>query len=97
MGTFHRDAHALHGITCAVDLVGPRVLVGRVDTIDGEAVILLDVDVHEEVAGGTTKAEYLSQAARFGTWKKHDRLSVPLSDVASIRPLGEISESSGTV
>ena len=91
MGTFHPDAHALHGITCAVDLVGPRLLVGRVDTIDGSNVILLDVDVHEDREGGKTKAEYLAAAARFGTWKKHDRLAVPLADVASIRPLGDLA------
>ena len=91
MGTFHHDAHALHGITCAVDLVGPRLLVGRIDTIEGGTVVLLDVDVHEDRAGGVTKAEYLARAAKFGTWKKHDRLAVPLAEVASIRPLGEVA------
>ena len=91
MGTFHQDAHALHGITCAVDLKGPRLLVGRVDTIDGATVVLLDVDVHDEREGGLSKADYLSRAAKFGTWKKHDRLAVPLSEVASIRRLGELS------
>jgi hypothetical protein len=89
VGTFHRDAHALHGITCVVDLRGPRVLVGRVDTIDDAAVVLLDVDVHEERPGGPTKDDYVRNAARVGTWKKHDRLVVPAADVASIRRLSE--------
>ncbi len=89
MGTFHHDTHELHGITVAVDLVGPRVLVGRVDTMDDDHVVLLDVDVHEERPGGTTKAEYLRHAARVGAWKKHDRLVVSRRDVASIRRLAE--------
>jgi hypothetical protein len=91
MGTFHRDAHALHGITVAVDLRGPRVLVGRVDTMDDDAIVLLDVDVHDERPGGPTKAEYLERAARLGTWKKHDRLVVPRAEVASVRRLAEVA------
>ncbi len=91
MGTFHHDAHELHGITVAVDLRGPRVLVGRVDTMDEQSVVLLDVDVHEERPGGPTKAEWLRKAAKFGAWKKHDRMVVPRADVALIRRLGEIA------
>ena len=90
MGTFHHDAHALHGITVAVDTKGPRVFVGRVDTIDAQGVVLLDVDVHDEAAGGTSKADYLKQAAKFGTWKKHERVVVPTADVASVTRLGDL-------
>ena len=90
MGTFHSDKGALHGITVAVDTKGPRVLVGRVDTIDDRGVLLLDVDVHDEAEGGPSKEEYLRRAARLGTWKKLDRLLVPLDDVASIRRLGDL-------
>ena len=91
MGTFHADRGELHGITVAVDLRGPRVLVGRVDTIDDRGILLLDVDVHEETPGGPTKDEYLRRAARMGTWKKHDRVLVPHADVASVRRLGDLA------
>jgi hypothetical protein len=91
VGTFHRDAHALHGITCVVDLVGPRVLVGRVDTLDERGLVLLDVDAHEERPGGPTKDEYVRTAARVGTWKKHDRVVVPAAEIASIRRLSEFA------
>jgi hypothetical protein len=90
VGTFHREAHALHGITVVLDLRGPRVVVGRLDTMDERSVVLRDADVHEEAPGGPTKAEYLRQAARFGTWKKHDRLVVPASEVASLVRLGDV-------
>ena len=73
-----------------MDTKGPRVLVGRVDTIDDRGVLLLDVDVHDEAEGGPSKEEYLRRAARLGTWKKLDRLLVPLDDVASIRRLGDL-------
>jgi hypothetical protein len=90
VGTFHSDRGELHGITVAVDLKGPRVLVGRVDTIDDRGILLLDVDVHDETEGGPSKDEYLRRAARLGTWKKLDRLLVPLADVASVRRLGDV-------
>jgi hypothetical protein len=73
-----------------VDTKGPRVLVGRVDTIDDRGVHLLDVDVHDETQGGPSKEDYLRKAARLGTWKKLDRVLVPLDDVASIRRLGDL-------
>jgi hypothetical protein len=61
-----------------------------VDTIDDREILLLDVDVHDESAGGESKADYLRRAARFGTWKRMDRLRVPLAEVASVRRLGEV-------
>ena len=89
MGTFHQDKGELHGITVVVDTHGPEVWVGRCDTVLDEGVILLDADVHREGEGGTTKEAYLKNAAMVGTWKKHDRVLLPMDRVASIRPLGE--------
>jgi len=91
VGTFHRDRHELHGITVVVDTAGPRVYVGRCDDIDREAVILLDADLHEAAPGRPSKAEYLARAARVGVWKKHDRLVIPLAEVASVRRLNEVA------
>ena len=93
MGTFHHDKSELHGITVVVDTRGPKVLVGRCDDMDDEQVILLDVDVHEEGQNGRTKAQYIERAAKFGVWKKHDRVVVPRADVVSVRRLGEVLSS----
>ncbi len=93
MGTFHDGKHRLHGITVVVDTDGPELYVGRCDDIDELMVILQDVDVHRDGDGGRSKAEYLERAARFGVWKRHDRLAIPRQRVASIRPLGEFGES----
>ena len=90
MGTFHHDKGELHRITVVVDTKGPRLFVGRCDEMDEERIILLDADVHEEEAGGTSKEEYLKKAAQFGVWKKHDRIEIPRGEVASVRRLGEI-------
>lgn len=90
MGTFHHDRSPLHGITVAVDTRGAAIYVGRCDDMDDETIVLLDVDVHQEGAGGRSKAEYLKRAAKFGTWKKHDRVALPMSQVAWVKPLGEI-------
>jgi len=89
MGTFHQGKHELHGLTVVVDTHGDEVYVGRCDDMDESAIMLLDVDVHRAGEGGRSKEEYLERAARFGTWKNHDRLTLPRRDVASIRRLGD--------
>jgi len=91
MGTFHHDRSELHGITVVVDTTGPLVYVGRCDDMDDRAVILLDVDVHEDGAGGSSKEEFVRRTARFGPWKKHDRVVIPRSEVTSVRRLGELA------
>jgi hypothetical protein len=90
MGTFHQNRSELHGITVVVDTAGPEVYVGRCDDMDEERVILLDVDSHREGDGGRSKEDYLRRAARFGVWKKHDRLVLPRGRVTSVRPLGDL-------
>ncbi len=90
MGTFHHDRHELHGITVVVDTSGPEIFVGRCDDMDDRQILLVDVDVHRDGDDGRSKAEYVQRAARFGVWKKFDRLAVPQERVTSVRPLGEV-------
>ena len=90
MGTFHHDLGELHGITVVVDTVGPRVYVGRCDTVMPQGVVLLDGDVHEETQGGPTKDAWVQKAAKFGVWKSFDREVVPAAEVSSIRRLGDV-------
>jgi hypothetical protein len=91
MGTFHHGRSSLHGITVAVDTRGPKVYVGRCDDMDEKEIRLLDVDVHEETPSGRSKQEYLERAAEFGTWKKHDAVTLPMSEVLWVKPLGELA------
>jgi len=90
MGTFHRNKSALHGITVVVDTTGPEVFVGRCDDEDERGIVLDDADVHRDGDGGRSKQQYVERAARFGVWKKHDRLFIPRERVASVRRLGEV-------
>jgi hypothetical protein len=90
MGTFHRNKSVLHGITVVVDTTGPEVFVGRCDDEDERGIVLEDVDVHRDGEQGRTKQQYVERAARFGVWKKHDRLFIPRERVASVRRLGEV-------
>lgn len=93
MGTFHADAHELHGITCVVETTGPRTFIGRVDTVDGRGVVILDADLHEATAGAATKAQWIEKAARIGHWPRHPRVVVPVAEVASVRRLGDVASS----
>ena len=91
VGTFHDDKHELHGITIVVDTGGPSVYIGRCDDLNEHEVILNDADLHE---GDTASKEaYVQKAARFGIWKKFDRISIPARDIATVRRLGEIAGS----
>ena len=90
MGTFHQDLGELHGITVVVDTHGPRVYVGRCDTVVPQGVVLLDGDVHEETEGGPTKDAWVQKAAKFGVWKTFEREVVPAAEVSSIRRLGDV-------
>ena len=90
MGTFHKDTHALHGITVVIDTHGKTVYVGRFHEQDANRILLLDVDVHEDGANGRSKDEFVRRAANLGILKKHDTLEIPLTQVADIRRLGDV-------
>ncbi len=90
MGTFHNDKGELHGITVVVDTNGPEVFVGRCDTMDAAQIVLLDVDQHQDGHDGRSKHDFVQQVARFGHWKKQDRVVIPTERIASVRRLGEI-------
>jgi hypothetical protein len=87
VGTFHSDKGELHGITVVVDTRGPKVWVGRCDTVLPEGVVLLDADVHEG-ADPAARAEWLDRASRFGVWPRHPRVLVPAAEVATVERLG---------
>ena len=89
MGTFHHGKSDLHGITVGVDTDRPEIFVGRCDDIDEGRAILLDADEHRAVDGAPTKAEYVEKVARFGAWKKFDRLVIPRDRVTAVTRLGE--------
>jgi hypothetical protein len=89
MGTFHPHAHALHGMTVVVETNGAKVYVGRCDTVDGDGVVLMGADVHEEGPGRPSRAEYLANAARWGVHERLRHVRVPAADVRSVRRLGE--------
>ena len=90
MGTFHSDKGELHGITVVVETTGPRVYVGRCDEETAEGILLLDADHHDDGEGGRSREEYLRKAARFGVFRKHERVLVPRLQIARVRRLGDI-------
>lgn len=90
MGTFHNGKGELHGITVVVDTKGALVYIGRCWEMDDRRIVLVDADEHEDGQDGRSKEEFIGRAARFGVWKKLDRMSLPLSYVVSVTPLGEI-------
>ena len=89
MGTFHDNLGELHGVTVAV-AAGETVYVGRCHEANDRSIVMLDVDQHAEGEGGQSNADYLQQAARWGVFKKHDRLILDRAEVDSIRPLRDV-------
>jgi hypothetical protein len=90
MGTFHSDKGDLHGITVVVDTKDAAVYIGRCWEMNDQEIVLLDVDEHENGRDGLSKEEFIRQAAKVGVWKKHDRVVVPRSAVASVVRLGDV-------
>jgi hypothetical protein len=88
VGTFHADAHPLHGITCVVEWGPSRVAVGRVHGVEGLSLVLHDADLWEDGPSSPPRADFLSRAAAVGVWPRHRRLDVPASEVLSVRRLG---------
>ena len=94
MGTFHNNRGDLHGITVAA-FAADTVYVGRCHEMDDQRLLLLDVDQHTEGHEGRSNLEYLERAAKFGVWKKHDQLVVPMADITELKPLGEFYQGVG--
>jgi len=94
MGTFHDNKGELHGIT-VVATAGDTVYVGRCHEMDDQRLLLLDVDIHAEGQDGRTNQEYVERAAKFGVWKKHDQLAVPMTEVQDVTPLGDYYQGVG--
>ena len=90
MGTFHDDKGELHGITVVVTTKTDRVYVGRCDTTGPEGIILLDADHHDDGESGRSTEQYLERAAKFGVFKKHDRVVVPTDQIDSVYRLGQL-------
>jgi hypothetical protein len=91
VGTFHSDKGELHGITVVVETTGPRVYVGRCDEETAHGIVLLDADHHDDGAEGRSTGDYLRFAARYGVFKKHDRVEVPRAEIRKVTPLGRIA------
>ena len=90
MGTFHNDKGELHGITVVVETSGPRVYVGRCDEETQAGIVLLDADHHDDGADGKSTRDYLRFAARYGIFKKHDKIAVPRSEITKVTRLGDL-------
>ncbi len=88
MGTFHDDMGELHGIT-VVAFARDTVYVGRCHEMDEQRLMLLDADQHVEGQDDRTNEQYLERAAKFGVWKKHEKLLLPVSDISKVVPLGD--------
>ena len=91
MGTFHSGRGLLHGMTVVVDTKGPHVWVGRCDVMDDSRIVLNDADVFEDGRGEESKGDYVRRVARIGYWRRHRRVQIPISEIASVERLGNLS------
>ena len=89
----HADRGELHGITVVVDTKGTMIYVGRCWEETEQAVILLDVDAHEDGAEGLTKEQFVQRTAKVGQWAKIKQISVPREEVNTITRLGDVAAS----
>lgn len=82
---------APHGINVVVETHGPRVYIGRFDSLNGFAALLHDCDVHD-AAAGEDKERYIRESATYGIDVKQRDVSVDVMQIARVRLLGEIEK-----
>lgn len=92
MGTFHPGLGRLHGITIVVDTTGPDVYVGRCWEQNEREVRLVSADVYRDGQGGKSKQEWVRHAALVGVWGREKGVTIPMSQVVSIRRLGDVRD-----
>ena len=85
----HADKGELHGITVVVDTTGAELYIGRFFEQRSDGIVLLDVARHSDGSGGVSKRKYVQTAARYGQWKEHDQVVIPLPEVRSVTRLAD--------
>ena len=72
-----------------LDTPGPEIYIGRYFERREEGVVLLDVDFHHDGDEGRSKQDFVSNAARFGQWKKLQSKTVPPEQITLITRLAD--------
>ena len=85
----HPGHHELHGVTVVVETVGPVTYVARFDTLDDQAIYLLNVAIHDSGAAGPALEEFLARTRKFGVKAEQKHLRLPSAQVRTIRRLAE--------
>ncbi len=89
----HHEKHgALHGITVLVETRDGRMIVGRCHEANDRHVLLLDADTHEGARESETGQAWLDRATRWGVFAKIPTLDLPMAEVASVTPLGDLAQ-----
>jgi hypothetical protein len=82
---------APHGINVVVEMLGPRVYIGRFDSVNGFQALLHDCDVHD-LKPGDDKERYIREAATYGIDVQQRDATVDVMQIARVRLLGEIEK-----
>ena len=82
---------APHGINVVIETVGPRVYIGRFDSLNGFQALLHDCDVHD-LQAGEDRERYIRESATYGIDVKQRDAHVDVLQISRIRLLGEIEK-----
>lgn len=82
---------APHGINVVIETSGPRIYIGRFDSVNGFQALLHDCDVHD-VRAGENKEQYIRETATYGINVVERDATVDVMSVTRVRTLGEIEK-----
>jgi len=82
---------APHGINVVIETNGPRIYIGRFDSVNGFQALLHDCDVHD-LATGENKEQYIRETATYGINVVERDAMVDVMSVTRVRTLGEIDK-----
>ena len=80
---------APHGINVVIETNGPRIYIGRFDSLNGFEALLHDCDVHD-VKASENKEQYIRETATYGINVTHRDATVDAMSIQRVRTLGEI-------
>lgn len=81
---------ALVGETVVVDLAGPFLCLGRLETVDMGFLTMTDADFHDLRDSNATRESYVIDSRRVGIRRNRARVLVKLSEVVAVTKFDDI-------
>ncbi|RME75811.1 MAG: hypothetical protein D6776_02435 [Planctomycetota bacterium] len=78
------------GRDVVLDLSAPLVVLGRLERVTPDGLLLRDADVHELLPGATTKERYVLEARKHGIRRNRALVWIRIEQLVGVSPLDDV-------